>query len=141
MTATPSPEKLQAMLDREEIRQLTESYCHYVWQKDSAIADLFTEDGAFVGNAKRPETAVRGREALKAEYARILDRTGPKPFIHNHVITFEGPDRATGFCYLDVRIVIEGQPQNRLAYYNDTYLRVDGAWRFKERVCNWVMLG
>jgi len=63
------------------------------------IVDLFTRDGVFGESA--------GRDALVKAYQATFERAatvlGPLPFIHNHVIEFDGPDRATGRCYLDLR--------------------------------------
>src|SRR5262245_55668726 len=92
--------RLQELLDRDEIRQLTETYCHYVWQKDIRIVDLFTDDGAFTTDRNNPDRRSEGRAALLETYGRIMESGGPHPFIHNHVIEFQGPDNATGFCYL-----------------------------------------
>jgi hypothetical protein len=131
--------RVRAMLDREEIRGLTELYCHYVWQKDMRIVDLFSDDGVFTTDPQDPGRAARGREALFAEYRRILEGEAPPlPFIHNHVIEFADDEHATGWCYLDVRTVRDGQRAFGVAFYNDVYVKIAGEWKFAERRVNFV---
>jgi ketosteroid isomerase-like protein len=123
---------VQELVDREAIRDLPLKYCHYVWKKDvPAIVNLFTEDGEFDAGGAAP--AAKGREALLKAYQEGLGALDPHPFIHNHVFTLQGTDRATGNCYLDLRAVRDGQSLFGSGYYDDEYVKVGGEWKFRSR--------
>ncbi len=119
------------LADREAIRSLPCRYAHHVWRSEGqSIADLFTEDGVFV-NADSP--AIEGRQALLDFYVRASQPgRGPFPYIHNQVIELNG-DKATGWSYLDVRTVDDAGMRAMGGYYDESFVRVKGEWKFKER--------
>lgn len=121
---------IRELADREAIRDLARGYAHFVWQRDiPAIADLFTEDGEM----DTPDLpTLSGRQAILDAYTKMLNDDEFHPFVHNHVIELDG-DTATGTCYLDLRATISGRELLSSGYYNDTYQRVDGAWKFRSR--------
>ena len=124
-------QELQALLDREAIRELPVLYCHYVWKNDVAgIVGLFSEDGVFDAPGLG---RVTGRTQLQAAYERALKGLAPKPFIHNHVVTLEAPDRATGNCYVELRALNQPEAGTITGYYDDVYVKENGRWRFRER--------
>jgi hypothetical protein len=55
------------------------------------------------------------------------------PFIHNHIIEFDGDNEAHGTCTIDARFTRKGESLLGAGWYNDTYRRVNGKWRFAER--------
>jgi hypothetical protein len=122
---------VQALLDREAIRALPNLYCHYVWRNDvEGLVGLFAKDGVF----DEPTLGrITGHAALREIYRRALGALSPKPYIHNHVVTLEGPDRASGACYLDLRVPNRPEAGPIAGYYDDRYVKEDGNWVFAER--------
>ncbi len=121
---------LQALVDREAIRDLACRYAHHVWQRQvTAAVELFTEDGE-MDTGEPP--VLQGRAALLEAYERMLGDDRFQPFISNHVITLAG-DEASGTCYLDLRATIEGRSMIGAGYYEDRYQRVGGEWQFRAR--------
>lgn len=114
----------------EQIRDLPRRYAHCVWTRDvEGALDLFTPDGVMdLGTG----TPARGREALRAAYQGLLGPNVFEPFIHNHVIDFDGAG-ARGVCYLDLRAVVDGRSLVGAGYYEDTYAIADGRWKFASR--------
>ena len=127
---------LQEMLDREAIRDLPILYCHHVWKSDvKGMVDLFTEDGSIcINDGTIPDT--QGREDLLTMYEKALNDLAPRPFIHNHVVKLEGPDKASGTCYVEIRGITDGKSIIGAGYYDDEYRKVDGEWKFLSRDVN-----
>jgi hypothetical protein len=133
MAAQNTETAVQAVIDREAIRNLPLRYCHCVWQKDlDGYANLFTEDGSFATNDPTLPKA-QGRAALRTMIGSQLDTSKPRPFIHNHVIELQGPDQAKGTCYVEVRLLREGKKWLMSGWYDDQYAKVGGEWKFKAR--------
>jgi ketosteroid isomerase-like protein len=130
---------LAELRDREAIRELAARYCHCAQRGDAeAIVALFTEDGAI----DMGETAIRGREQLLRSYRDAFGDMRPIPFIHNHVVELAG-ERARGTCSVEIRLVQNGEAYTAAGHYDDTYRRVDGAWKFERRqliIYHWVPL-
>lgn len=127
--------QIQELLDREAIRNLPVLYCHCVWKNDiPGMVDLFTEDGA-ISMADDPSVmAAKGRENLLKMYQQALGALTPRPFIHNHVVELQGPDRATGTCYVEIRANRKGKSWIGAGYYDDEYAKVGGKWKFRSRL-------
>lgn len=133
MAAQSTETAIQEVIDREAIRNLPLRYCHCVWQKDlDGYANLFTEDGSFGTNDPSLPKA-HGRAALRSMISGQLDASKPRPFIHNHVIELQGPDKAKGTCYVEVRLLRDGKKHLMSGWYNDEYAKVGGEWKFKSR--------
>ena len=123
--------------DRIDIQQLIARYAFaYDTGADDcfAFADLFTNDGEFVGQRGHAQ----GREALAA-----YCRGGRKPtlgishFIVNPVIDVT-PDGVTGKQYLIVANIGENnQPGGEFSttggHYEDAYAKTSNGWRFRRR--------
>ena len=121
--------RIQEIEDREAIRELTAKYCHCVVQGDvEGIVDLFTKEGVL----EMGETRVAGHAGLLAMYSESLGDLRPMPCVHNHVIEVDG-DRARGTCSLELRGVASGEAQVGAGHYEDTFERVNGAWKFRHR--------
>ena len=126
---TSTEERIRAIEDRDEIRELTARYCHAVAAADVAgIVDLFCEDGSFCMG----ERTTKGKSALEKFYAGIATHP-PIPFIQNHVIDELGEVEARARCSVEIRMVQDGEAVTTAGWYDDSYRRVDGKWKFNER--------
>jgi SnoaL-like domain len=124
-------EKVREIADREEIKELTAKYAHWVALGEGAkVAQLFTDDGAFINEVmgQKPNIDVRGRKLLDEFYPR-LKRGMALPCIHNHIIEINGDD-ATGTCTIEVRITQNNESIIGSGYYADIYRRVNDQWKF-----------
>ena len=127
-------EKLQRLLDREEIRDLVNRFSAYedrrMWDE---AAECFTEDGVF------DETAVdgprsEGREQIRTFFKEQVGAamTFLAHYATGHVITEQSDDEAKGFfnCFFEGGLH-DGTIVKVHGYLDDTYARVDGKWLFK----------
>jgi len=97
-------ERVQAIEDREAIRELTARYCQLVVSGQSLeVADLFTEDGVM----EFGENVTRGREALKATYREAVSDLHPIPTVHNHLIELDSFNLRAEFLFHRVGIAGE----------------------------------
>jgi len=117
------------LCDIEAVRRLRHRYHECINDGEyDHIASLFAEDGeidfGYLGHAA-------GRESLE-RYFQNVPRMLPflKQFIHNHVVDIDG-DRGTGYSYLEAKSVSQGESYIVAARYDDEYVRVHGAWKFK----------
>lgn len=114
--------------DRLELDELVSRYAWFVGQcAADEVADLFSEDGAFLGL----DHDIRGRAALRAFYAHMLARRAVIPFVANKVFRFDG-DVASGNSTLIALSGDSGMPAV-CGYYDDDFVREDGQWRFRTR--------
>lgn len=119
---------LEARIDVLEsvaaIQRLKAEACHHVDRYDiDAFADLFAEDGVFTGAFQ----AHRGREAIRKNLK-------PWPlmihYVMNPIIDVKG-DRATGrWAFLRPQTTPAGNGYLAGGWYDDEYVRIDGAWKF-----------
>ncbi len=132
-------DRIQAVEDKDEIRELTARYCYGVARGDTeGVVSLFCDDGV----VEMPDRVLRGHDELRQAYGRAAPQLAPKPFIQNHVIELDG-DRATGLCAVEVRVVQDGEAYTAAGHYEDTYRRVSGEWKFARRylvIYHWVPL-
>jgi uncharacterized protein (TIGR02246 family) len=119
--------------DVESIRQLVARYCHYI---DSVQIeewlDCFTENGAFDFFGSRTE----GREALRELGAGMEATQASTPMRHivtNVIVDVDG-DTATSSSYLQILMADRPPTMMTSGRYQDRLQRVDGRWRFVERV-------
>ena len=83
--------RMLELIDREEIRELAARYAQRVSRRQS-MADLFTDDGAFVVHMpNQPEQVARGREQLEKAFAAAASSPALNmPMVHNHVMSISG---------------------------------------------------
>ncbi len=126
---TTIEDRLQAIEDREAIRELSARYCHAIAAGDpETIVGLFCEDGSFTVG----DQTTTGTEALTTFYSG-LSETPPIPFIQNHVIDELDESTARARCSAEIRMVQHGESVTTAGWYDDRFRRVDGTWKFQER--------
>jgi hypothetical protein len=135
--------------DRLAIRELVEAYAHCADRRDAkGQMSLFTADAHFVVymNAKDPTPSqeLHSREALAPVFADLNKYAATMHFVGQSTILTLTADRGTGEVYcLAHHLTVEGEKRQlmiaALRYY-DTFLKVDGAWLFAERLryVDWV---
>jgi hypothetical protein len=121
----------------EEIKALKAQYCSYCDDDHdgASIARQFVPDGVWDGG--REFGRHEGRAAIQAYF----DGTRPKitfaaHLVMNPIITVDGPDLASGRWRLIMPCTFNTAdgPEARwlLSSYDETYVRHDGQWLFKE---------
>ena len=138
--ATISPSEAA---DRLTIRELIEAYAHCADRRDAkGQMSLFTPDTHFVVfmNAKDPTPSqeLRSREALAPVFAELNKYDATTHFVGQSTIFTLTSDRATGEAYcLAHHVTLEGGKRRLMLAslrYRDTFVKLDGAWLFSERV-------
>lgn len=143
---TISPEEAA---DRLAIRELVEAYAHCADRRDAkGQMSLFTSDTHFVVymNAKDPTPSqeLRSRDALAPVFAELNKYDATTHFVGQSTIFSLTGDRATGEAYcLAHHVTVDGGKRRlmlaSLRYY-DTFVKMDGAWLFAERLLyvDWI---
>ena len=127
-------DQIQGLLDREAIRDLPKRYCDRVWHNDAkGLSELFAADGVFIAVTTDKEIEIKGRNNI-LDFMREGLADGPRPYIHNHVVELNGPSRASGRAYLDLRSAKHNYDWLGAGYYEDDYEKLAGQWLFKRRV-------
>jgi|SRR5690606_14936144 len=120
------------LVEIELIRQLKYRYVRLIDTKRwDDLAELFTEDvtASYGGGA----TTLSGRESvmdfLSGAMADETMLTSHK--VHQPEITLTGPGTATGVWALDDVVILGslGMTVRGASFYDDRYVKVDGAWR------------
>ena len=135
--------------DRLAIRELVAAYAHCADRRDAkGQMSLFTADSHFVVymNAKdpRPSQELHSRDALAPVFADLNKYAATVHFVGQSTILTLTSDRGTGEAYcLAHHLTIEDEkPQLMIAAlrYYDTFVKVDGAWLFAERLLyvDWI---
>ena len=129
--------------DRLAIRELVEAYAHCADRREAnGQMALFTEDTHFVVfmNAKDPKPSMdlHSRDALAPVFADLNKYDATTHFVGQSTIFTLTSDRATEEVYcLAHHLTVEGQNRRLMVAslrYLDTFVRVDGAWLFAERL-------
>ena len=135
--------------DRLAIRELVEAYAHCADRRDAkGQMSLFTEDTHLVVymNAKdpKPSQELHSREALAPVFADLNKYAATMHFVGQSTILTLTADRGTGEAYcLAHHLTVEGEKRQlmiaALRYY-DTFVKMDGAWLFAERLLHvdWI---
>jgi len=129
--------------DRLAIRELVEAYAHCADRRDAkGQMALFTENTHFVVymNAKDPTPSqeLHSREALAPVFAELNKYDATTHFVGQSTIFTLTPDRATGEAYcLAHHVTVDGGKRRLMVAslrYLDTFVKIDGAWLFAERL-------
>ncbi|MEO6376720.1 MAG: nuclear transport factor 2 family protein [Caulobacteraceae bacterium] len=105
------------------------------------LSDLFTEDGVFA-RPTDPANPIRSREAIRAAYhARPRGKIN-RHFVGNPVVDIESATTARGFSYVLLYLAPEtddgsaskADPNQLVGAFTDTFVKVDGVWKIKERI-------
>jgi SnoaL-like domain len=135
--------------DRLAIRELVEAYAHCADRRDAkGQMSLFIADAHFVVymNAKDPTPSqeLHSREALAPVFADLDKYAATMHFAGQSTILTLTADRGTGEAYcLAHHLTVEGEKRQlmiaALRYY-DTFVKVDSAWLFAERLLyvDWI---
>jgi SnoaL-like domain len=138
--ATISPSEAA---DRLAIRELIEAYGRRADRRDArAQMSLFTPDTHFVVfmNAKdpKPSQELHSREALAPVFADLNKYAVTTHFLGQSTIFTLTSDRATGEAYcLAHHVTVDGGKRRLMVAslrYLDTFVKLDGAWLFSERL-------
>src|SRR6201998_1091238 len=129
--------------DRLAIRELVEAYAHCADRRDAkGQMSLFTPDTHFAVymNAKdpKPSQELNSREALAPVFADLNRYDATTHFLGQSTILTLNADRATGEAYCLAHHVTADGGERRLMIaslrYLDTFVKIDGAWLFAERL-------
>jgi SnoaL-like domain len=129
--------------DRLAIRELIEAYAHCADRRDAnGQMSLFTADTHFVVymNAKdpKPSMELHLREALAPVFADLNKYDATTHFVGQSTIFTLTDERATGEAYcLAHHVTMDGEKRRLMLAslrYLDTFVKMDGAWLFAERL-------
>jgi len=135
--------------DRLAIRELVEAYAHCADRRDAnGQMSLFTLDTHFVvymdAKDTTPSQELHSREALAPVFADLNKYAATMHFVGQSTILTLAPNRATGEAYtLAHHLTVDGEKRRlmiaALRYY-DTFVKVDDAWLFAERLLyvDWI---
>lgn len=121
--------------DRLEIQELVARYSLWTDTGDyDAVPALFAEDGTWDETVLGVPIA-EGRAAIVATFGAFAG-AGIDSVVHingaHQISAFDG-DTASGTSHLHAEVAAGGQVVRILGYYDDDYVKVDGAWRFARR--------
>jgi len=129
--------------DRLAIRELVEAYAHCADRRDAkGQMSLFTPDAHFVVymNARDPTPSqeLHSRAALAPVFDDLNKYAATMHFVGQSTILTLTGDRATGEAYtLAHHLTIEGEKRSltiEALRYSDTFVKIDSAWLFAERL-------
>ena len=135
--------------DRLAIQELVEAYAHCADRRDAkGQMSLFTADTHFVVymNAKDPSPSqeLHSREALAPVFAELNKYEATTHFVGQSTIFTLTRDRATGEAYcLAHHVTVDGGKRRLMVAslrYLDTFVKMEGAWLFAERLLyvDWI---
>jgi ketosteroid isomerase-like protein len=127
--------------DRAAIRELVDAYARCADRRDAAgQKSLFTEDTHFVvymeGQGSEPTQVFDGRQSLTPVFDDLNRYEATMHFNGQSTMAFDG-NRATGETYCIAHHLFSDGGERKLMVawlrYGDTFVKVDGTWRFAER--------
>ncbi len=140
MTATDLEHRIRRLEDRTEIGELIARYGLVMDDRDmAAMPGLFTAD--VVIRSGDGVMNVTGRDQAVAMFRERFRVLGPSNhFSHDRILTFSAtdPDRAHGTVLSHAEMNRKGMAMLAAIRYRDSYRRDAGAWRFSERVLNFM---
>lgn len=136
MSETDPSAALDRLVQLQAINDLKGRRDHAVDQKDwDTYAELHTDDYVAMSIGDKP--IVGGRAAADA-LAALLANVTTVHHCHTPVITFDGPNKASGVWAMEDNLFWsrcgEKQWLRGFGFYHETYIRgEDGQWRFSYR--------
>lgn len=130
----------QWLADVQAIRRLTHDYSRAVDTSQlELLLTLFTDDAEWDTTAFGMGVE-RGQEELRDFFAGLIRNTEQRCHMAmNHRIDVDG-DTATATVYLHAFVTMaDGQVDESVGYYADTYLRTPRGWKIRRRVANALM--
>lgn len=131
---TISEERIQQLLDREEITAILHQYCRGMDLLDmDMLSGAFTEDGFLdIGAEERLQT--RGRSEIREAMTRMKRFSRSSHHLSNVQIQFEDADHASCVSYV---IAWHETPDRHsgtmLGQFHDAFRRVPEGWRIANR--------
>ena len=131
--------RLALVEDRTAVADVIHRYAAGVRHGElTDAAGLFAEDGVFEIRAGSPRTGVEtklvarleGREQILGYLNRSASSNIVCPAIHNLRIEIDG-ERAKSNCIMTATVL--GGGPTLMGEYDDSFVRIDGAWRFAQR--------
>lgn len=140
MTTKRQQQRIETLLDKEEIRELRHRYSALLDSGEAErMGEVFTQDAEVKVTVGSMKGLAEISNSLKEAY-RSFDTKGREhyPFMHavtNHQVMLTGDNTATGSCYL-LDFVTDRPQQSHpvllLGRYLDSYVKVDGEWRIEK---------
>ena len=133
-------ERIGRLEDRAAIQELGVLYGFIMDERDEeGIRQIFCEDATL--RSEDGVFAANGLEEIVTTYLGRFAALGPtNHFSHGHVIRFDpsDKDRATGLLASHAEVTRNGTAMQVALRYKDTYRRVDGRWRFADRLMGYM---
>jgi hypothetical protein len=129
--------------DRLAIRELVEAYAHCADRRDAqGQMSLFTTDTHFVvymsAKDPTPSQELNSREELAPVFADLNKYDATTHFVGQSTVFTLTNERATGEAYcLAHHVTVDGEKRRLMVAslrYQDTFVKMDGAWLFAERL-------
>jgi hypothetical protein len=139
MAVTPE-DRIRQLEDRAAIQELAVLYGFIMDERDEdGIRQIFCEDATL--RSEDGVFAATGIDEIVRTYLGRFAALGPtNHFSHGHVIRFDEADhdRATGLLASHAEVTRDGVAMQVALRYKDTYRRVDGRWRFADRLMGYM---
>ena len=133
-------ERVRRLEDRAAIQELGVLYGFVMDERDEdGIRQIFCEDATL--RSEDGVFAATGLEEIVTTYLGRFAALGPtNHFSHGHVVRLDptDPDRATGLLASHAEVTRNGVAMQVALRYKDTYRRVDGRWRFADRLMGYM---
>jgi hypothetical protein len=133
-------DRVRRIEDRAEIQELAVLYGFVMDERyEPGIRQLFCEDATL--RSEDGVFAAKGIEEIVTTYLGRFAALGPtNHFSHGHVVKLDpaDPDRATGLLASHAEVSRDGKAMQVALRYKDTYRRVDGRWRFADRLMGYM---
>ncbi len=126
--------RLAAVEDQLAIRDLTARYNFAIDNRDlAAVAELFTDQASF--GSQDGVMRATGRAAILQQFESRFSALGATNHVaHDHVIWLDSATQAQGQLSVHAEVWRHEQPMVTALRYSDRYTKVDGLWRFSERL-------
>lgn len=131
-------QRIARLEDRQAIAQLTATYCFAIDDRDlDTVGRLFTDQGHF-GSLDGAMSA-RGREAIVEQFRSRFSVLGASNHVaHNQLIHLDSATRAHGLVSSHAEVWRMERTMVTALRYTDQYEKVDGEWRFAERLLSFM---